>query len=562
MKKRLFCLFLCLCLFTGLFAGTGAVAFAAGDTITVTLERGDTVGSLCKKLGVDFQANYEWITKTNNIGNYSKLAVGRTIVLPAPGTVLTYVAPVNTTAQNTAQTVAQQTVNVATIQYTIKPGDYLLKVCKDLGIDYAANQEWIKRANNLTNLDALKVGATLTLPAPGTYPALNSIPGAANTTATGATVANGGTGVDMAAANAAIAAKLLPGDYVCYFLITHVVSSGETLFNICNSYGVKLDTVQALNGIANAARIGVGQKIYIPSTSVPPSGGFVMVVGHKVVSGDTVMGICKSYGIDYKASLDQIKSLNNKDNLNSIKVGQTLLIPVSGTVSIGVGNTVVNNTGTLPNGTMTQGTTTQGTAQGTTTTTTTVPNANANQAYYTLNQNGAANGTYALTVNGQAVNSANAGQVVHIVASPDHYFSLDTVSVVQLANNAQIAVDANLNFLMPAGDVRVTVTFKYDETKLPHSISNFSDSQLYVTPVVNGYTKYSAEAGQTVRLMFETMPAGKFISYICVSTVVPASLAAVSTGQIDASTIIPVNTGDYSFTMPAANVYITVLLGG
>lgn len=46
----------------------------------------------------------------------------------------------------------------------------------------------------------------------------------------------------------------------------HVVARGETLSEIAQSYGVAMETVMRLNGIANADAIYVGQRLRIPTT--------------------------------------------------------------------------------------------------------------------------------------------------------------------------------------------------------------------------------------------------------------------------------------------------------
>ena len=63
MKKRVLSLLLCLCLAAGLFAGMPVKAYADGSTqqYTVTKDDGAGLAAVCKKLGVDFGANQEWI---------------------------------------------------------------------------------------------------------------------------------------------------------------------------------------------------------------------------------------------------------------------------------------------------------------------------------------------------------------------------------------------------------------------------------------------------------------------------------------------------------------------
>lgn len=537
MKKRVFSLLLCLCLAAGLFAGLGVTAYADGDTQTHTVTKDDAKGlaDLCSRLGVDFEANKEWIRKTNNLNGKYELTIGKVLTLPAAGKVLTYVAPTSagTTIGATTTTAATATTTstngVPTVQYTIKSGDFVINICNALGIDFAANQEWIKAANNITSFTNLKVGRVLTLPAPGTTPALSTI--------TTTTTATNTVGATTLAATTTTGTNLQAGDTVRYYLVSYVVRSGDTLGNICSYFGANLDTVQSLNNIANAARISVGQVLKVPSYTAPTTGSYTAIVAHTVVSGDTVGALCTKYGISYEANAATIKSLNNNANLNSIKVGQTLLFPVPSTVAVA-----------------TTGTTTVGTTTATATATSTI-----GSKYYTFNRSNTVNGTYSLTVNGQSVNGASAGQTVHIVAMADYGYKLGTVSVVREGIATAVAVDANNNFVMPAGNVNISVSFVVDETAQPHLVYNSSVSDKGVIAVVNGVVQTSVAPGQAVRLVLSDLPTGVVVEKIAVSTVNPTDRTLVSENKLEATTVVSL-AADYSFVMPSSNVYVTVLL--
>ena len=537
MKKRVISLLLCLCLAAGLFAGLGATAYADGDTQTHTVTKDDAKGlaDLCARLGVDFEANKDWIRKTNNLNGKYELSIGKVLTLPAAGKVLTYVAPtsaastVGTTTAATTTATTTTTNGVSTFQYTLKSGDFVINICNALGIDFAANQEWIKAANNITNFNNLKVGRVLTLPAPGTTPALSTI---TTTTTAANTVA-----ATTLAATTTTGTNLQAGDTVKYYLVSYVVRSGDTLGNICSYFGASLDTVQALNNIANAARISVGQVLKVPSYTAPSSGSYTAIVAHNVVSGDTVGALCTKYGISYEANAATIKSLNNNANLNVIRVGQTLLFPVPSTVATAIGTTTV-------------GTTTAATA----TATSTIGN-----KYYTFNRSNTVNGTYSLTVNGQSVNGASAGQTVHIVAMADYGYKLGAVSVVREGISTAVAVDANNNFVMPAGNVNISVSFVVDEAAQPHLVYNSSVTNKNVIAVVNGVVQTSVAPGQAVRLVLSDLPTGAVVEKIAVSTVNPTDAALVRDNKIEAKDLVSL-AADYSFVMPSSNVYVTVLL--
>ena len=50
----------------------------------------------------------------------------------------------------------------------------------------------------------------------------------------------------------------------------HVVHFGDTLWDISRSHGVAVDELAQANGIADADRIEVGQRLVIPASSPPP----------------------------------------------------------------------------------------------------------------------------------------------------------------------------------------------------------------------------------------------------------------------------------------------------
>lgn len=262
----------------------------------------------------------------------------------------------------------------ATITYTLKSGDTVAKVCQDLGIDFVKNYAWITATNNITNYSALPVGKVLILPAPGTVATAAATPATTTTVAPGTVVAGTTTSPVVVPA----AGTATTGDAVAYYLIAHTLKSGETVYSVCNTYGIKFDananTISKLNNITSWTNLKVGQVLLLPSTTPPASGDYYRIVAHKVVSGDTVVAICSANGIEYGKNIDMLKALNNKNDLTSIKVGETFYVPIKsnagGTVPAG---TVVPGTGTVTPGTGTVTPAAGGTAAATPTPAGTVP---------------------------------------------------------------------------------------------------------------------------------------------------------------------------------------------
>lgn len=103
---------------------------------------------------------------------------------------------------------------------------------------------------------------------------------------------------------------------------TYVVKRGDTLYAIAWRYGTTVMAIARLNGLVNPNRIYVGQRLQIPGSQPapqPPRCG----VWYTVRPGDTVSALALRYGTTVWA----IVSANNLANANRIYVGQRLYIP-------------------------------------------------------------------------------------------------------------------------------------------------------------------------------------------------------------------------------------------
>jgi lipoprotein-anchoring transpeptidase ErfK/SrfK len=129
----------------------------------------------------------------------------------------------------------------------------------------------------------------------------------------------------------------------------HTVQAGENLFRISLRYGTTVHALMQANGIANAHRIYVGQRLWIPATGSaaptpaptpqptpavsplptpvpgdPPSPPGVTV--HTVQAGENLYRIGLRYGVTAQA----IAWANGLPNVNLVYVGQRLTIPAPG----------------------------------------------------------------------------------------------------------------------------------------------------------------------------------------------------------------------------------------
>ena len=71
-----------------------------------------------------------------------------------------------------------------------------------------------------------------------------------------------------------------------------------------------------------------GKTILIPTDSAPSSGPYYKIMKHTFVTGDTVYDLCNSYGLDYTSNVMFLQRLNNRDNMATFYVGQSIYMPV------------------------------------------------------------------------------------------------------------------------------------------------------------------------------------------------------------------------------------------
>ncbi len=114
-------------------------------------------------------------------------------------------------------------------------------------------------------------------------------------------------------------------------LVTHLVSPGENLTGIAAQYGVSIQSLVALNSIANPNVIAIGTVLRISSSSSPappvPEGTPPpppTTTQHVVSPGETLSGIAASYGV----SMQTLVTINQLRNPNLLAAGESLTIPV------------------------------------------------------------------------------------------------------------------------------------------------------------------------------------------------------------------------------------------
>ena len=150
-----------------------AVAAQAGDTVVSYLvnhvmRSGETVGSVCAALGVDFAANQDQIKKLSNITSWNKIPVGKTVVIPS------LVAPAGSSY-------------TAIVAHRVIGGETVSSICAKFGLNFGKVQEQLKALNKTENLNVIRVGQVFYVPVPGAAAVGATTIATAGTTVTTAT---------------------------------------------------------------------------------------------------------------------------------------------------------------------------------------------------------------------------------------------------------------------------------------------------------------------------------------------------------------------------------------
>ena len=336
-----------------------------GDTLSFylveyALKSGETMTSVCTDHGVSF-SNYQTIIKNvNGIVNFGYLTAGKNYWIPA-------------TSAGDAKTY------YAVYAHKVVSGDTIYNLCNAYGISMNQNQELILNLNNAKSLTSFNVGQTVLIPV---YTALISTGSAAaptvvttGTTAVEATTTGTATESKPASQNK---------DYVAYYLAPYVLQSGENMTTVCSNRGVKFSqyekVIANVNGIKNFNWLIAGKTYWVPASSAGSASEYYTVYAHVLAPGDTVYNLCMSYGISMSKYTDIIQKLNNVKGLTSFKANTVIYLPVYTTSSsASSGTTDAQSTeisGTaVAGGNANTSTTTVDNGNGTSTTTTVTTNA-------------------------------------------------------------------------------------------------------------------------------------------------------------------------------------------
>jgi LysM repeat protein len=112
--------------------------------------------------------------------------------------------------------------------------------------------------------------------------------------------------------------------------LRHTVKAGDTVISIAAAYGSSAKEIITANGLSDNGFLRVGQELLIPvpgpvggpGPTATPNGGTLV---YTVSAGDTISTIAERFG----STMEWIFSANNIKPTDILRIGQTLLVPLS-----------------------------------------------------------------------------------------------------------------------------------------------------------------------------------------------------------------------------------------
>lgn len=110
--------------------------------------------------------------------------------------------------------------------------------------------------------------------------------------------------------------------------VSHQVQKGETLYSISRKYGISVGELCSANNISTSSVIKTGQNLKIPTKNLSEKSTTKKIEKtdtYIVKKGDTLYGIAKRFGV----SVETLTIMNKMSGSKTIKVGQTLIVPLA-----------------------------------------------------------------------------------------------------------------------------------------------------------------------------------------------------------------------------------------
>lgn len=131
----------------------------------------------------------------------------------------------------------------------------------------------------------------------------------------------------------AVKSSIITEDTIKFYVIPYVIQKGDSIAKVYNLWGLRFESYQeyikSLNGKDDLDLLFVGDIYLLPTTvGNVKTDIYTVVMSHTVKSGETINDICSAYDISYKDNKKKLENYNLGADLTKLTVGSEVLIPL------------------------------------------------------------------------------------------------------------------------------------------------------------------------------------------------------------------------------------------
>ena len=129
--------------------------------------------------------------------------------------------------------------------------------------------------------------------------------------------------------------SLISVDEVAFYLMPFLFKEGDTICGLYNLWGMSFDKyadiIRSVNDKENLDYIWVGELLYLPTDAANLMGRYyTTVISHTIKSGETAYDVCRSYGMEFDKVQKKLELYNPGVELIRLNKGQELYLPLLG----------------------------------------------------------------------------------------------------------------------------------------------------------------------------------------------------------------------------------------
>jgi len=142
-----------------------------------------------------------------------------------------------------------------------------------------------------------------------------------------------GSSIKLPTKAAASGGSIISGDKIKYYVIPYVIESGDYISNIYWLWGLKYENyaedIKSLNYTDDLDTLWVGSTYLLPTTEANvKTGNYTTVMTHTMKTGEAAHDVFTAYGIDYDDWQETLERYNYGRDLTKLSAGDELLIPL------------------------------------------------------------------------------------------------------------------------------------------------------------------------------------------------------------------------------------------